>query len=148
MSFVVHLFSSADPDLYFGQPSFVDEEEKRDQGNARVLDALFDLVQFSSLQQEFADAQRIVVVDIAVAVFLNVHVPNEELTSIQIAVALRNIGFAIPEGLDLCAHQGDPRQIALQDLVLKARLSVGNADLFFLLLFAHVERLIRCSCGP
>lgn len=25
MSFVVHLFSSANPDLYFGQPSFVDE---------------------------------------------------------------------------------------------------------------------------
>jgi hypothetical protein len=85
-----------------------------------------ELANFGFVKKEFARRFWIVVQQVAVAVFVDVRVVEEDLVIIDAREGVADLAFAGAEGLDLGALEDDSRLVGLDDVVIAPSFWVGE----------------------
>ena len=114
---VVELLPPADADLHLDLP-VLEIHPERDQGKPPLLGLSVEPPDLPLVQEELADAKRVMILPVAVRVGADVEVVEEELVVLDQGVAVLEVGPAVPEGLHLGPHEGDPRLIGLVDEIV------------------------------
>ena len=108
-------------------------EADGDEGEALLPGGGFELADLVLVQQELAGAQRVVVHGVAVGERADVGVEEEALAVLEQAVGVLEVGFALADGFDLGAAEGD----AGLELVGEEVVEAGGA----------VEGGVTLACG-
>src|SRR5438876_689272 len=80
------------------------------------------------MEQQPARPKWLVVPDVALVVWRDVHIIQPDLAILHARVALAQVHLACPDRFDLGASQGDAGFERLQDLVVVERLAIGRED--------------------
>ena len=126
LTFIELALTSCNGDLQLGQAFFVDKKLQRHEGMTFFLKFLVNLADLRSIQQKFTLAVYLMIGVAAMGVFLDAHLPNEDLTITHRAKGFGQIDLAVANTLDLGSTQHDPRREFFQDLEFEARFSIDD----------------------
>ena len=87
LTLVILLLTLAEGDIHLGTTLVIDEDERRNDGEARLLAVLLQSAQFALGKQQLAVSASLVVAKRTVEVRRDVHPLHPKLTLVEIAVA-------------------------------------------------------------
>jgi len=142
LTLVILLLTLAEGDIHLGTAFVIDEDERRNDGEARLLAVLLQSAQFALGKQQFAVSASLVVAKRAVEVRRDVHPLHPKLTLVEIAVAVYQRRLTTADRLNLSTREHDARGISINEEVFERSLLVAYLyrTLFteFLFLLVHI----------
>ena len=145
LTLVILLLTLTEGDIHLGTALVIDEDERRDDGEARLLAVLFQSAQFALGKEQLAVSARLVVAERAVEVGRDVHSLHPELALIEIAVTVYQRCLTTADRLNLSTREHDARGIGVNEEVFERSLLVAYAHRTFLsneFLFLVHNRLV------
>ena len=125
LTLVILLLTLAESDIHLGTTLVIDEDERRNDGEARLLAVLLQSAQFALGKEQLAVSARLVVAERAVEVRRDVHSLHPELALIEIAVAVYQRCLTATDRLNLSTREHDARGIGVNEEVFERSLLVA-----------------------
>ena len=125
LTLVILLLTLAEGNVHLGTSLVIDEDEYRNDGEARLLAVFFQTAQFTLGEQQLAVAACFVVAEGAVEIRRDVHALHPELALVEVAVAIHQRRLAAADGLNLSTREHDARGVSVNEEVLERSLLVA-----------------------
>ena len=125
LTLVILLLTLAEGDIHLGTTLVIDEDERRNDGEARLLAVLLQSAQFALGKQQLAVSASLVVTKRAVEVRRDVHPLYPKLALVEIAVAVYQRRLTAADRLNLSTREHDARGISINEEVFERSLLVA-----------------------
>jgi len=120
---VPEFLPSPDPQMEFYEAALQIKSEWNE-GQALFRDLSLKLLDLTSVQEKLPVAKGLVIGPAAVGIRTDMGPDEKDLPVPYIRVSFLDVGFPVPDGLNLGPLQGDPRLEGFQDFVTEPRAAV------------------------
>ena len=125
LTLVILLLTLAEGNVHLGTSLVVDENEYRNDGEARLLAVFLQSAQFTLGEKQLAVAACFVVAEGTVEIRRDVHTLHPELALVEVAVAIHQRRLAAADGFNLSTREHDARSVSVNEEVLELSLLVA-----------------------